>query len=255
MGSRLILQELVPCEVGRDGWLVAVDGDRVELANLDCMPLPRCAVGLPKAEAVARMARLLDPDANVAPLVTVLSDPRAAEAAALSELMITCVDRQPARMMAAGVAARFCRVHMDLAGGAAFTESRAVSAGGEVRLALPGSSGGCVGCMNDGQDWPTAVRDMNESAEGQRDERLRNDPHGERPGSCGAVLSSVLGTGMLLFWRLLQGRLRRSVWLHLDANGDRPEWQDWTRLAGAGECRVCTVDDVRGLGEWEADGG
>lgn len=244
----LTLEHLVPCDIGRDGWLVVIDSDKLELANCDVAPLPRCAVGLPKVEAVARMAVTLNPDAKVHPIFGTLSDRRAIEALVGSDFVFSCVDTDAARIAVAAPAARYLIPHIDFAAGGGYTKSRAVSIGGEVRLFLPGCQG-CIACMGVQQDWKKAIRELNRSAEAEREQRLASNWQEERPGSYGPVLHSVIGAGMHKFWGLLTGRIRRPIWAHLDANQAIMEWHDWRRRASWQTCRVCSR--LSGLGDWD----
>jgi hypothetical protein len=252
MGSRLA-GELAQAGVGAEGWLIVIDEDNVEPANLDFMRLPRRAVGMPKAEAVARMGLAMELESRILPLVATLSDRQAAEAIVASGIIFVCVDRDSARLGVAALAARYNRVTFDFSGGAVRTPGGHVSVGGEAKLAVPGSPP-CTASMTE-QDWPSGLEELNRSKEQEQGARLANDWQGERPGSSGAVLNSVLGTGELMFWRLLQGKQRESVWLHFDGNGPVPRWEDWTDRARSRDCSVCSGDGLRGLGDWENDNG
>ena len=194
--NRLLL-ELAQCEVGSRGGITVIDADTVELANLDAMLLPRRAVGMFKAEADACMVEALIPESRVAPLVGTISDVKAARAVASADMVFTCVDSDSARLGTAIIAARYNRVHIDVSGGAAFTRNRHFSAGGEVRLAVPGSAG-CVGCMGI-YDWDAALHELSASADEERRLRSATDWQSERPGSSGFILSSVTGTAMSVF--------------------------------------------------------
>ena len=246
MGSLLVL-ELAKSGVGQSGSLFLVDADQVEEVNLDAMLLPPQAIGMAKAEAVARMALLLQPQANVLPIVGTLSDKISTEAVAASDMVFSCVDRQSARFGTAALAARYLRPHIDLSSGAAYVRG-GVSVGGEVRLAIPGLPG-CAACFGD-SDWIASEQELSSSAKIEQQARLANDAQAERPGSSGALLHAVVGIGMHLFWRLLAGKERRSIWLHLDANGSVPKWHDWTEGIHREACRICEPKGLTGLGDW-----
>jgi len=254
MGAKLILEELVPCEVAADGGLITIDGDILHEPNFDSVVLPPEAVGMPKAFAVECMAKKLNPDARVLPIFATISNRAAIEAVIASDVIISCLDRDAGRVAAAILAALYDRVHLDLAGGTAYTESHDQAVVGEVRLALPGSPP-CVAGMGLQQSWDDAIEELNQSAEAEQQRRHANDPHAERPGTCAAVHHSVIGHGMMLFWRLLQGKVKASVWDHLDMNGPRPVWHDWTMLASARTCRACSENGLRGLGDLKLKNG
>ena len=245
----MLLNDLTMSGVAQAGRIYLIDGDVVEASNLDSMALPPGAVGMNKAEAVAAMTKILAPDANILPLVATLSDTVACEAIASSDIVFTAVDRDSARLGAAALCARFHKVHFDLAGGAAYTANREVAIGGEFRLAIPGSPG-CVGCFGPA-DWARAEWELSLDADAERQLRQGNNPHAERPGSCAALLHSVVGQGMLCFWHFLTAELTHSVWHHLDANSILPTWRDWTTSRSKTECPVCSTKGLSGLGDWD----
>jgi len=223
-----------------------IDSDNVQEANRDVMRLPVGAVGMPKPLAVACMMKALYPDAQVVPVVGTISDRQAAEAVALSHLTVSCVDRNASRLAVAALCSRYNRVHLDLAGGGTYTQSGAIAIGGEVRLYVPGSGRGCVGCFGD-RNVLASMQELDSTAGDELHRRLTNPWQLERPGSCGALLYSVAGTAMHLLWRLLQGHQRDSVWLHLDANDSQPIWHDWTGKAWKQICPICRLN---GAGDW-----
>jgi hypothetical protein len=221
MGCKMVI-ELVKSGVARIGGYYFIDGDVVEEANRDVMMLPKSSVGKPKAEELAKLALALDPGAFVVPIVATVSDRLAAEAVVLSDVIFTCPDNDAPVFGTEVLSRRHNRIHFATSGGTAHTRSRAFAAGGEVYLSMCGCAG-CPVCFA-GMDHQRAIRELSRSREEERKRRANNDWLAERPGSSGAVLSSVAGTVMHLFWRLLQGKQRRSVWLHYDANGEVPNW-------------------------------
>jgi len=252
LGERLTLY-LAQSGVGAKGHLIVADGDIVESPNLDFMLLPRNSLGQPKAEATASTVSSFNPEIEVTPLVGTVSDPAVARAVARSEMVFSCVDRDAARLGIAALASRYLVVHFDLSGGAAYTRDGDIATGGEVRVALPGRAP-CVACMSQ-LNWDAAHKELGASAEEQQGARLNNDWQRERPGSCGSLLDLVLGTATLQLWRILQGKLRNSLWLHLNADGVMPVWEDWTERARNGNCRVCSEHGVTGLGDRGLEGG
>jgi len=103
-------------------------------------------------------------------------------------------------------------------------------------------------------DWDAALHELSASADEERRLRSATDWQSERPGSSGFILSSVTGTAMSVFWRLLQGKQRESAWLHFNANDLIPEWEDWTAHADAENCRLCSPEGLRGLGDCDLTG-
>jgi len=242
-----VLIELAKSGVGRRGGKFFIDADLVEEANRDVMILPKSSVGKPKAEELAKLAMTLDPGSLVIPIVGTISQRIAAEAAMSSDIIINCTDNDPAVVGTEVLARRCNRVHFALTGGTAYTKSRAVAVGGDMRLSLCGCKK-CTICFGD-IDWRQALKELSRTAEQEKNDRLNNNWMEERPGSDGGVLCSVTGGFMHTFWRLLQGKQRRSLWLHYDANGESPEWHNWTMKAGR-YCRFCGQNGVGGHGDW-----
>ncbi len=250
-GSKLLI-ELVKAGFAWEGGCYVADGDLVEEANLDVMLLPRSSVGKPKAEEVARLAMAVEQSCRVYPIVGTISDGLAAEAAASSDIIITCADNDAAVFGSEVLARRYNRVHLAVTGGTARTVSNAVAAGGEVRLSLCGCPGCCI-CFGS-LDVRRCMRELSRSPEQERADRLNADPLRERAGSDGGILSSVVGGAMHLLDRLVQGTQRRSVWMHYDVNGEIPGWSDWTSRARR-SCKYCAAEQFGGDGDWEEHDG
>lgn len=248
MGCKMVI-ELVKSGVARRGGFYPIDGDVVEEANLDVMTLPRSSVGKPKAEELAKLALALDPGAFVVPIVATISDRLATEAVILSDVIFTCADNDAAVFGVEVQSMRHNRIHFAMSGGTAHTRNRTFAAGGEVYLSMCGCAG-CPVCFA-GIDHRRAIRELSRSCKEEEEQRANNDWLGERPGSSGAILSSVAGMAMHLFWRLLQGKQRRSIWLHYDANNEVANWHDWTLRARHKRCRFCSENGLGGLGDWD----
>ena len=248
IGQRLAI-ELVQLGVGSKAGLVVVDPDVAEEGNRDVMLFSPSAVGMPKAEAVAGMATALHPGYRIMPIVGSLSDSVAAEAVAACDFVFSCVDRDSARYGVAALAASHLRPHLDLAGGSAFTRSRGVVLGGEVRLGIPASPSGCVGCMGSASPR-TAQRELSLGREEELGQRESTDWTKERPGSSGAVVCSVVGEGMLVFLSVLQGKQSGSIWRHLSVDRGVSTWHTWTDRAATATCRVCGARGLTGLGDY-----
>jgi len=244
--ASLLIKELVFSGVGRYGGLVIADGDRVELHNLDIMPLPESAIGMPKVEALAGLLYALVPDCNLIPLFGTLSEPAIMSAMACSDVIFSAVDNDAARVGAGHVAVRYHRPHIDVTGGAAFTTEREIAVGGEVRAFVPGRSG-CVCCCGNEEPWRVRS-ELELSAEQEREAREAMDGGG-RPGSLGPALMAAVGEALQQFWRLLGGRHATSAWLHYyhEPNG-MPVWQDWSDRRRA-SCKVCARPGYRGAGD------
>lgn len=247
LGSELVAA-LCAAGVGAEGWLVLIDGDEIENVNRDVMQVPPGAVGMKKPVAVAAMQKVLRPDVRVSTVCGTLSDAEALEAVIASDIIFACVDVDAPRPALGGVAARYNRVLFDAAGGAAYLPGGGISAGGEIRISLPCSDYGCSACFL-GLSRESAVSGLTASREAERDERLRTNPDGQRPGSCGAIIRHVVGELERQFWRLLQGKLRESVWLHLDANETVAQWSVRQPAIRPARCWACSARGLRGRGD------
>jgi len=233
--------------------LIVADGDVLEEGNLDFAFLPRAALGMPKAEAVALMARALELETDILPVVGTISDCRVADAIVTADVVFSCVDRPSARVGVAVLAARHHVVHVDLAAGASYVDGGGASWGAEVRVHLPGRQP-CVACMGE-HEWEAARRELDESDAEEKARRATNDSIRERPGSAGMMNLAAVSEATLEFWKLLLGRRERSAWFHLDANGDKPDWLNWTGRARRRLCPVCRAGGLQGLGGCRRNGG
>jgi len=247
--GELMVWRLAENGIGDQGALVLADSDLVDAPNLGGI-LPARAVGMPKAQAVSAISAGLSGHRSIIPMIADLGNRAVVGAIAESDVLFTCVDNAEARLAAAILCSRYGIVHVDIAGGAAYTQSRRVAIGGEVRVALPGSSG-CVACMENA-DWSQAVGRLSMSADEQRRRRTGQRWWEQRPGSWHDVLLPVVGEAVQELFRVLQGKRRRSVWLHYaHGNEDLPVWEDWSRRLPfrSAPCRACSQDGLRGLGD------
>ncbi len=241
------VSHLVKLGAGRIAPLNIIDGDALEASNLDSMEAPYQAVGRNKAKVVAAKQSWLEPGLNVNPIPHNISDAEAAEAIDRSDLIFSCVDSDAARTGVALLAQLHNRVHFDFSGGGVRTAGGNFSAGGEVRCGLPGSPP-CVGCMTGG-NREADLRLLDRTEEEEVNDRLHENWEDSKAGSSKAIISSVVGNGMLIVAALFRGELLSSVHQHLDANGIRPVWTDWTWRARRRSCRVCGSDRLAGLGD------
>jgi len=242
------LSHLVKFGAGRIAPLNIIDNDILVAANLDSMEVPYEAVGKHKAEVLAAKYSWLEPGLNVNPIPYSLSDREAVEAIIRSEIVFSCVDRNAARSGVSLPAQLYNRIHFDFAGGGVRTRGGHFSVAGEVRCALPGLSP-CVWCMKE-NNWDWEIDQLDRPDEKELNDRISADWRGgDKEGSCKAVISSVVGNGMMLFIRLVQGKLIRSVHQHFDSNDLLPGWSDWSWRARRRRCRCCGKNGIAGLGD------
>jgi len=235
--------------VGALGSLTLVDGDVVQEANLGVL-LPPQTVNSHKAEAVAALVKVLAPWCQLTPLVATLSDREVLDLIMHSDVAITCVDNPAARLGVAVLCARHGVVHLDATGGTAYTADGQVAVGGEVRVALPGSPG-CVGCM-ERTDRRQALANLSLTPAAELLQRTSTNWLQQRPGSWLEVLLPVVGELVQELIRVVQGKRRRSIWLHYWHGAEEvPCWEDWTVQAQgvSPQCPVCSPWGVRGRGD------
>ena len=252
--GELINWRLAASGVGCIGGVTLGDADIVTVSSLGVL-LPPQAVGMPKAEASAQMAGALAPGVNVTPIAGTLSDEPVKQAVSSADVVFSCTDDEAARVGVAVLAARYGVVHVDTTGGVTFTEDGGTAVGGEVRVALPGSPG-CVACML-GANWQEAMAMLSQSADEEQERREQTAWLEQRPGSFPDVLLAIVGEAMQEFWKTLQGDRTRSVWLHYFHGADHvPQWRDWRARfqLRSRNCRICSADGLRGLGDLQPAG-
>jgi len=178
--------------------------------------------------------------------VATLSDQVVADGFVSSDFIFSAVDNDAARVAAAVLAGRYLKPHIDLTGGAAHVVGGDAAVGGELRLFVPGCRGYVACCGNESPEQ--ALAELSGSREEDQGQRREADWRIERPGSWGDVLLPVVGEAVQVFFRLLQGRQRQSLWWHYYHNeNDLPVWDDWTDRAHQ-NCPICSQRGLQGLG-------
>lgn len=225
--------------------LVLIDGDREEHHNLDAtVGATSERVGWPKVEARRRSLTAIRPDdLKIVTVPQSLLHAEAVEALRGVDLIVTCVDRDAARLAAAKVANLWAKVHLDVGTGV-FREAATRRMGGDVRLLLPGEA--CVACLG-GLRRSGEARAELEAPVGA----LRRGPPVEwdsaRAGSLVTLNQIVVNLGIQTWLDLLAGLRSTSCWLRLEWDGSGQPSLATGREATMG-CMVCRRDEVsRGL--------
>ena len=204
-------------------------------------------MGMSKAEYLAAYSEFFNLETRIRPIPYTISDPDCADLMAASDILLSAVDRPPATLGISLVAARFQRPHIDAKSGATYVGKDDVSWGGELRIRIPGTRR-CCGCMGEA-DWEQAIQELSLSEAESMAARRASDPHKERPGTSPMMIDAVASTVQTGFWRFIMGEIRESMWLHLNGNQPKQEWEDWTTKANASTCRCCGPDGIVGLGD------
>jgi molybdopterin/thiamine biosynthesis adenylyltransferase len=216
--------------------LALVDGDREEHHNLDATIGGTAeGVGRPKVENRRRTLTAIRPDdLEIVTVPRSLPDATAVEALRGVDLIITCVDRDVARLAAARAANRWAKLHLDVGTGV-FRDGAARRMGGDVRLLLPGEA--CVACLGGLRHVEEARAEL-EGPVGA----LRRGPRAQwdtsRAGSLVTLNQAVVNLGIQTWLELLAGVLTASCWLRLEWDGTgRPSLA--TGGAPLAACVVC----------------
>jgi hypothetical protein len=237
--------------IGSNGAVILIDADVVEASNVDSMVVPRDAVGHPKVDSVAATVARLTGFTGLMCFQASVSDPAALAALKTADVVFTAVDEPAARLAVATAAARYHLVHIDITGGQAWTDDGHAATGGEVRGFVPGT-GGCLGCMDE-YDWEGCVNVLEQNPEQHQRRRQRIDWHRQRPGSSADILLPVVGEATQLFWAIVAGDVRESLWWHYERDrAAGPVWSNWSKRRASrrarSSCNICGTQ--AGLGDY-----
>ena len=226
--------------------LVLIDGDLEERHNLDATvgATPE-GVGRPKVENRLRTLAAIRPDdLEVVAVPRPLRHAEAAEALRGVDLVVTCVDRDAARLEAARLANRWAKLHLDVGTGV-FGAGRGRRMGGDVRLLLPGEA--CVNCLGGLRGPETGRAELEASGWAMR-RGPRPEWHAARAGSLVTLNQIAVNLGLQAWLELLAGRRTTSCWLRLAWDGEGgPSLV--TAGSPAARCRVCREEDAS-RGAW-----
>ncbi|QDT70374.1 molybdopterin biosynthesis protein MoeB [Planctomycetes bacterium MalM25] len=236
---------------GGNGWLMAmqlaaagvgklriIDPDLLKPENLDRMPpAPACVTGLPKAKALGAVLADYRNDLTLSLLPDAINSDRGrAVMNEPTDLVVTCVDDDTGRLVAAFAARRTLTPHLDVATSIRRDDAGSLSIGGDCRLLLPGE--GCVACVGGVEDFEEALYELSEP-DGALRRRVTLPWDEQRAGSLASINSIVVGAGVQLWLDQIGGQLRSSYWQRL-------AWEPGTglRVDGAvvgtdAECPVC----------------
>ncbi len=219
---------------------VLIDHDLLEATNLNRLPYRAADVGKSKVDLAAHFIRDLDPDADVRCLTTRVEDADAQSALAESDLIISGVDSDAARLSIQVLAARYLKPVVDVGSGIILKSgTRCVSAmGGQVSVYVPG--GACLACqgLNTG-----AIEDASLTTVRERVGYVRGTK--ETPASVVTINAIMAGFASDVAMRLVTGFSESPVWLNCDLLGNRMATM---RFAKRENCPICGTYGVEGLG-------
>jgi hypothetical protein len=194
--------------------LVLIDPDVIEPHNLDGMIL--CAeadIGEKKALALGRRLITYRPDLMVKAVPHPLNSRAGKVALDGTDLVVTCVDQDGARLEAAHWSAEHLTPHLDIGTGVTRTETDARQLAADVRLLMPRA--GCIRCVGGLADMGQAEYEFH--APPGALPRRPPDPWnaGGRLGSLVTLNSLAVSCGVQSWLDLLGGTLGSSIWHRL----------------------------------------
>jgi len=206
----LLAEQLVTAGVGH---LRLMDDDTLESSNLSRMPLVHMAdIGQPKVRAVGRRLMALRPDLHIACLETSVLSRDGSEALRQlgSTMLVTCVDRDEARLAASLLARETLTPHLDI--GTAVTRvdgnGRQIISG-DVRLLLPRH--GCTLCVGGYADDEQTLYDL-AAPPGAMRRGIFQSWDQTRGGSLISINAIAVGAAVQMLLDYLGGRLLTSFW-------------------------------------------
>lgn len=210
--------------IGVRGKVRLIDDDRIEPHNVAAMGLDTGWVAAPKVEAVARMFRRTNLDAEVQTLEAPATSPEAVRAMAAADFILSAVDHGEGRLVVASVGAAYLRPVLDVGSSIGFDELGRWEAGVDVRLTVPGR---CLLCFG-------GIRDLTSSREIQWWE--------QRAGSLRSINSVATGLAQTLLERFFSSDgANGPLWVNLVVTADGSiRSQTHHQVESGGACPVCT---------------
>ncbi len=218
--------------------IVLVDGDRIESHNLDGMVLNTTKeVGKPKSIALGRRLIRYRPDLLVKAIPHSLKSHEQEYCLTSCDLVVTCVDRDLARLRIAQWANRHLVTHLDLGSGVSLDTNGRKQLAGDIRLMLPGH--GCVVCVGGLANQAEAEYEWNAPPEAlpRRRESAWNSQG--RLGSLITLNSWVVSSGVQSWLDLLNDNLAGSLWQRIRWVAGRGLETQSALVDRAAQCRVC----------------
>ena len=224
--------------------LVLVDQDRVEASNLDAMPgLQESDVGRFKAETVGEMVGRSRSDLAVTALRMSAANPIVWPHLKEADLIITAVDRDEPRWIAARLASLYLKPHLDIGTGIFEAHGERVM-GADIRLLVPGE--GCICCVGGLRQSEDALYNLNRPSRALA-RGTHTEWHEQRMGSLITVNSTAIGAGLQLWLDFMSGRLSGTTWLQLEwSTIGHPQFH----TEAVNPFASCPVCGQRGLGDF-----
>jgi hypothetical protein len=217
--------------------LVLIDPDRLAEHNLNAtVGFEESDVGQLKVEALAQHLSRFRSDLAVFGLPWSAADARVPDRIRDADLLVTCVDSDAPRLLAARLAAQWLKPHLDIGTGIHRQADEQRTMAGDVRLLLPRE--GCVACVGGLRDLQQAQDDL---LLGPGALPLKPAPawHEQRAGSLITLNALAVSVGVQLWLDLLAGQLRHSHWTRLLWQPGQGLTVDEADETGAASCAIC----------------
>lgn len=192
--------------------VILVDPDVVESHNADVgLFHPSLDEGRQKVAVIARdLRRLAAPGSRVKEFAQPLQAPLPFSAVREADVIVSCVDDDGARVMAALLAASHFRIHLDIGAGVLEADGGRRIAGADIRLILPEERPRCFSCFG-GLARPGDLRRLAGMEAGPPPAW-----NAQRAGSLGSLNGIAVGLGLRLLERLVSGEVVRSTWMRYE---------------------------------------
>ncbi len=214
------------------------DPDHLAVENLDAMPgLSASDVGLPKVQALAKALLRFRPDLEIVvrPYPTADRDTRRL-LRERCDLLVTAVDDDTPRYLAACIARECLFPHLDVASDIQRDASGQIHLTADARLLLPGA--GCVQCVGGIHDLPAVLRQLS-PPRGAMPDHAEQPWFEHRAGSLITLNQMISGAAVQSWLDLLSGDLTTSFWQRIAWNSGRG-MESHSGPVGRGDlCPVC----------------
>ncbi len=243
----LILESLLALGIGKDGWIMACDPDKLEASNLPRIPyaFPK-NIGEFKAEIAQTYATCKTPGLNVYCYPEGIESDEIQEEAKEANIIIGAVDNDGARKLLNRLAARYMIPYIDL-GTEIIPDASGYEAIGQVHIFVPGKTG-CLMCSGAIDPSEAALDSMSD------EDKAQYESVGYVRGTAETPTPSVLHLNGVVSHLAISQLLR----LVFDENFDGREYVHYDRqkcslLAASAirddNCPVCGKDGYLGAGD------
>jgi hypothetical protein len=222
--------------------ITALDPDRLELHNLGEGDGVRAAdVGTPKVRALAN--HLQREALGAVPVIREIDESifslSSLVALKAADVVVCCVDSAAARIATTFLGGLYLKVLVDVGTGILQPNRHARQMGMDVRLVLPGR---CLLCFGGVAGVEQARRELATGSVAQPVPDWRS----QRAGSLRSLNQLATGFALRLIEDFVQGRVRDSVWLHMEVQESGIPVLEHRAVAQRADCPLCRLS---GLGD------